>query len=180
MSLIHGRSPNGASVAGTNPVIVGGENAAGNADTWTVESGAGLVGMADGGSATLGSKADAAATVADATPFSSIALLKGIFNKLLGVLTVEVSGSILLKGAVATVLAAGTRVQLPDFPCQEVTVIALRANLGYIYAGGNDVSSAVYGVSMTSEQSFTFFVSNANMIYIDASVSGEGISYVAV
>ena len=94
--------------------------------------------------------------------------------------SVALTGSDGLKGAVATVLAAGTRVQLPNFPCQEVTVIALRANTGFIYAGGNDVSSAVYGVSMTSEQSFTFFVSNANMIYIDASISGEGISYVAV
>ena len=48
----------------------------------------------DGENTTLGSKADVAATSGDATPFSSIALLKGIFNKLANTLTVQVSGSI--------------------------------------------------------------------------------------
>lgn len=42
----------------------------------------------------MGAKTDAAATVADATPFSIIALLKGIFAKLLGTLNVQLSGSI--------------------------------------------------------------------------------------
>jgi len=49
--------------------------------------------VADGSDITLGAKADAAATVADATPFSVIALLKGIWNKLASTLTVQVSGS---------------------------------------------------------------------------------------
>ena len=94
--------------------------------------------------------------------------------------TVALSGSASLKGAVATVLAAGTRVQLPNFPCREVTIIARRANTGNIYVGGNDVSSAVYGVNLSAEQSFTFMVNNTSILYIDSSVGGEGISYVAI
>jgi len=48
MSLIHGRSPNGTDVTDTNPVLIGGENAAGNASTLTVESGAALVQVSGG------------------------------------------------------------------------------------------------------------------------------------
>jgi len=49
--------------------------------------------MADGANVTLGAKADAAATVGDATPWSVIALLKGIFNKL-GAVVATVTGTV--------------------------------------------------------------------------------------
>lgn len=89
-------------------------------------------------------------------------------------------GSEQLKGAVQTVTTAGTRIQLPNYPCREVTLIGLRANKGYIYVGGTDVSSTVYGVELGARDSYTFKVSNTNLIWIDASVSGEGVSYVAI
>ena len=57
--------------------------------------------IADGDNITLGAKADTPATVADATPFSVIALLKGIWSKLAGTLTVAQTGSnevVLAKG----------------------------------------------------------------------------------
>ena len=95
-------------------------------------------------------------------------------------LPIEEIGSSRIKGALATVTAAGTRVQLPDYPCMEVTVIALRTNTGYIYAGGNDVSSSIFGVELAATGSYLFRVNNTNLIYIDASISGEGVSYVAV
>ena len=93
---------------------------------------------------------------------------------------VQLSGSNLKQATVLNVTAAGTRVQLPDIPCHEVTIIAKRTNTGYIYAGKNTVSSAVYGVEFAAKDSFTFNIDNASEIYIDASVSGEGISYVAI
>lgn len=93
---------------------------------------------------------------------------------------VKVTGSNVIKGAVQNVPTAGTRVQLPSFACREVTIIALRTNNGRIYVGGSDVSSTVYGADLGPEDAITIPVSNANMIYIDASVSGEGVSYVAV
>ena len=95
-------------------------------------------------------------------------------------LPVEVTGSILAGAAVQNVTTAGTRVRLPDLACKEITLIARRTNTGYIYVGKVTVSSTVYGAELSALSSITIPVSNANEIYIDASVSGEGISYVAV
>jgi len=85
-----------------------------------------------------------------------------------------------ITGHLATVTTSGTRVQLPNTPCKEVTITGLRLNTGYIYAGGSDVSVTVYGVELGPKDSFTFAVANADQIYIDSSVSGGGISYVAI
>lgn len=93
---------------------------------------------------------------------------------------VKLAGSTLAGAAVQNVTTAGTRVQLSSVACSEITIIAKRANTGYIYIGGATVSSAVYGAELAALESITIPVSNANEIYIDASVSGEGISYVAV
>ncbi len=90
------------------------------------------------------------------------------------------AGSATLTGAIQNVTTAGTRVQLPDIPCREITIIAKRTNNGFIYAGGDDVSSAVYGAELEAKDSMTLTVANANQVWIDASVSGEGISYVTV
>ena len=95
-------------------------------------------------------------------------------------LPVETKGSDSLLGAVLNVTTAGNRVQLPNFPCRLVTVIAKDTNTGSIYAGGGNVSSSVFGVKLKADASYDFEVSNANLIWIDASVNGEGISYVAV
>lgn len=91
-----------------------------------------------------------------------------------------ISGSNSIKCAIQTVTTAGTRVQLPNYPCREVTVIAKKTNTGSVFIGGSDVSSSVYGVQLAVNESFTFSISNTDIIYIDSSVSGEGVSYVAV
>jgi len=94
---------------------------------------------------------------------------------------VKVTGSLIGKGALVIVINAGTRVQLPDFPCREVTIIGLRSNEGYIYASpDNLVSASNCGVELEAKDNYTFAVANTNQIWIDASVSGEGISYVAI
>ena len=94
---------------------------------------------------------------------------------------VNITGSLAnVKGAVVNVTTAGTRVKLPDIPCGIVTITALRNNTGYIYIGGADVSSMVYGDDLASKESFTLQIANLNQLYIDSSVSGEGISYVAI
>ncbi|MFZ3132752.1 MAG: hypothetical protein WA125_17025 [Desulfosporosinus sp.] len=134
----------------------------------------------------IGTLADAA--VIDPTAAGSvIAELKGIVKQMQGTGTagtsmpVTVNGSLAnITGAIQNVTTAGTRVQLPNVPCRVVTVTAKRANTGYIYIGGSNVSSAVYGDDLASKESFTLEVANVNQIYIDASVSGEGISYVAL
>lgn len=97
-----------------------------------------------------------------------------------GTPNVNTVGSGQLKGAVQNVTTAGTRVQLAAYLCREVTIIAKKTNAGSIYVGGSDVSNTVYGVVLDANESFTFQVSNANLIYIDAAKSGEGVSYVAI
>lgn len=83
-----------------------------------------------------------------------------------------------LTGRVKNVTTAGTRVQLDNIPCKEVTIIAKKSNTGKIYVGGNDVSSTVYGVELSAGDRITLKISNSNLAYIDASVSGEGVSYI--
>lgn len=85
-----------------------------------------------------------------------------------------------LKGAIQNVTTAGTRVRLPAFACKQVTLIAKKGNTGSIYVGDVTVSSTVFGAELELKESITLEVSNTNLIYIDASVSGEGISYVAI
>ena len=96
------------------------------------------------------------------------------------VMPVQLTGS-LMKGAnVATVTTAGTRVQLPILACNKVTIIARRTNGGYIYVGMNTVSSTVFGAELAALDSMDFEVNNLNELWIDSSVDGEGISYVAI
>lgn len=97
-----------------------------------------------------------------------------------GYIYTQLTGSNIKEAAIQNVTTAGARVQLPNVSCREVTIIAKRTNAGYIYAGKNNVSSTVYGIELAAKDSFTFAVNNANEIWLDASVSGEGISYVAI
>lgn len=137
----------------------------------------------DAAIAALGALA-AAAVTDPATSASVIALLKGLLKQLQGTgsgaTPVTLTGSSLLVGKVQNVTTAGTRVQLPDQACREVTIIAKRGNTGYIYVGGDDVSASVYGAELEAKDSITIAVENTNKIYIDSSISGEGISYVAI
>jgi len=98
----------------------------------------------------------------------------------MGLIKTEIVGSLANICNVLNVTTAGTRVRLPDIPCREVTIIAKRAVTGYIYVGDSLVSNLRYGVELSAKEAFTFAVANANQIWIDASVSGEGISYVAI
>lgn len=101
-------------------------------------------------------------------------------NNKLGVSNVEVIGGDNLEGRLKNVTTSGTRVQLDNIPCKEITVIARKNNTGSIYIGGKDVSGTNFGVELEANESFTFLISNANLIYIDASVNGEGVSYVTI
>lgn len=101
-------------------------------------------------------------------------------NIKLGVSNVEVIGGDNLEGRLKNVMVSGVRMQLDNIQCKEVTVIARKGNTGSIYIGGKDVSGTNFGVELEANESFTFMISNSNLIYIDASVSGEGVSYVTI
>lgn len=88
-------------------------------------------------------------------------------------------GSGLLQHGLVNV-TAGSQVQLPNIPCREVTIIAKDSNNGFIYVGGQGTSHTSYGVKLKADGSITLPVNNANLIHINASVDGEGVSYVAL
>lgn len=89
-------------------------------------------------------------------------------------------GSKQLKSGHVTVATPGTAVQLPAFACREVTIIGLDSNTGPIFVGDAGVSPTTYGVKLNKNGSITLPVQNTNMVYLDAAVTGEGISYVAL
>jgi hypothetical protein len=93
---------------------------------------------------------------------------------------VREQGSESLTANVQNVTTAGTAIQLPSGACRKVMIIAKRTNTGYIYVGGSNVTSSVYGAELGAKDSLVIEVSNANLLYLNASVSGEGVSYFAI
>src|SRR3990167_737825 len=88
-------------------------------------------------------------------------------------------------GAVGTVIdlvtTAGTREQLASQACKRVIITALPDNTGIIAIGDVNVvaslTATARGVLLFATQSQQFFITNTNLLYIDASVSGEGVTY---
>lgn len=78
-----------------------------------------------------------------------------------------------------TVAAAGTHEQMANVPCLSVTIRALSTNTGLIYLGPDGVSSTT-GYQLSAGESVDIAIDNVNRIYIDSSVNGEGVTYLAV
>jgi hypothetical protein len=104
----------------------------------------------------------------------------------------SLSSDCLIEGAVKTVTAAGTREKLAtgdieDMRVRGVTITALSSNTGVVYVGGSNVSSSVYGKELKAGESVDIYVDheawktgesiNLSKIFLDVSVSGEGVSY---
>lgn len=76
---------------------------------------------------------------------------------------------------------AGTAVQLPtkDVPSgYPVVVKAKRANTGYIYPGETKAQAEAHNVELSSKESISVQVTNVNDIWIDSSVSTEGVEII--
>lgn len=80
---------------------------------------------------------------------------------------------------VKTVTTAGTEVALTTTKMLKsgVTIKALGANTGIIYVGLNPVTSST-GFPLLAGESIFIEIHNPTLIYIDASVNGEGVSYI--
>lgn len=79
-----------------------------------------------------------------------------------------------------TVTTAGTRVVLASTQAiTSVTVKALAANTGTIYVGNVGVSSA-NGFQLAAKESVSLDITDLATLYIDSSVSGEGVTYAAI
>jgi hypothetical protein len=78
-----------------------------------------------------------------------------------------------------TVASAGTAEQLPAQACKSVSIKALAGNTGKIYVAGDYVDSST-GYELAAGESVDLCIDNVNRLYIDASVNGEGVSWLAV
>lgn len=79
-----------------------------------------------------------------------------------------------------TVTTAGTRVALASTQViQSVTIKALSTNTGFIYVGNASVASTA-GYQLKAGETISFDIANLATIYLDCSVSGEGVSYLAI
>jgi hypothetical protein len=79
-----------------------------------------------------------------------------------------------------TVTTAGTRVVLASAQViTSVTVKALAANTGTIYVGGTTVAST-NGFQLAASQSVSLDITDLSTIWLDASVSGEGVTYIGI
>lgn len=95
------------------------------------------------------------------------------------VATQEVSPGTIRNGK-KTVAVAGTRETLAgSSSILSVTVKALSTNNGMIYVGNSSVTSAT-GFQLAAGESVSMDVSNLVLVNIDASVSGNGVTYLAV
>ncbi len=84
----------------------------------------------------------------------------------------------------ANTTTAGTEIPVivASTPCRFVHIVAKPANTGLVYIGGSDVSSTLYTEVLNAGESIDIPIDNANKVYFDVSVTGEGIQagYLAV
>jgi hypothetical protein len=80
-----------------------------------------------------------------------------------------------------TVTTAGTRVRFPDVPCRRVDVYALTPNTNAVTVGGSGVVGAAatrVGIPLLAAGGKeTFYVQNAQQLYLDSITNGEGVTY---
>ena len=81
------------------------------------------------------------------------------------------------------VTTAGTRVQMSAQACKSIAVTAETDNTGIIVVGAVTVVAAIatrQGLPLAAGATATFAVDNANRLYLDATVSGEGVTWIAI
>jgi hypothetical protein len=81
------------------------------------------------------------------------------------------------------VTTAGSRVQLASLACKEVILTAETDNTGIVVVGGSTVVAALAtrtGVPLSAGDSFSFAIDNTSDIYLDSTVSGDGVTYVVL
>jgi hypothetical protein len=93
--------------------------------------------------------------------------------------SIEITSPTSVTSGKDTVAAAGTHEQMADVPCKGVSIKALSTNTGMIYLGPDGVAAAT-GYQLAAGESIDIAIDNLNRIYLDAAVTGEGVTYLAV
>lgn len=77
-----------------------------------------------------------------------------------------------------TVTTAGTAVQVQSTTAiKSLTIRALKSNTGLIFVGSSAVSSA-NGFQLSPQETVSLDIDNTSKVYIDAAVSGEGVTFI--
>lgn len=109
-----------------------------------------------------------------------------------GNITIKPKPASSITGGVKTVTTAGTgeKIITASTPAQYVIITALLANTGTIYVGGSDVDkTTMNGISLTVAAdkdgvkvpgSCIIPINDANKVWIDSTVNGNGVSFVVV
>ena len=94
----------------------------------------------------------------------------------------ETQSSIVIPASVAqgfqAITTAGTRVNLADNVAKSITIKANANNNGTVYIGDSTVTSSD-GFPLRAGDTLSLDISNTNKIWIDASISGESISWIS-
>lgn len=94
------------------------------------------------------------------------------------VISVNLNPYSILGNGVQTVVTAGTSVQLASSNAiKTITIRSFASNTGLIYVGTVSVTSA-NGFQLSPQETVSLDIANISSIWIDAAVSGEGVSYV--
>jgi len=96
---------------------------------------------------------------------------------------VHPTGPTTLTGGRQTVAATGSAVSIGTLACYKVLVVGETDNTGLVVVGGTTTTIAVLatreGVPIYNSQSQFFECTNLNQIYLDVTVAGEGITFLA-
>ena len=90
-----------------------------------------------------------------------------------------------LSGGRQVVATAGTPVKLSvsSQSCTGVIIQALSTNTGNIGVGGSDVKEGggiENGIELVPSQTITLYMTDANLVWLDAEVSGEGVRFLLI
>tara|TARA_R100000808_G_scaffold9064_2_gene25187 strand:- start:5504 stop:5806 length:303 start_codon:yes stop_codon:yes gene_type:complete len=75
--------------------------------------------------------------------------------------------------------------QLPDIPCNRVTLKAVYGNAGNVYLGGAGVTKvdastdATTGIELDAGDEITLHISNLNLLYRICDNAGDDLTYIA-
>lgn len=72
-----------------------------------------------------------------------------------------------------------TAISITSVPIKSILIKAVITNTGTMYIGNSTVSSS-NGYPLVAGESVSLDISNLNTIYIDSSVNGESITYIAI
>jgi len=114
--------------------------------------------------------------IVDSGTITTVSAVTSITNT---VNTAEVAPTTISNGK-TTVTTSGTRVTLASSTAvKSVTIKALSTNTGIIYVGNSSVAST-NGFQLQAGETVSMDIANLNTVNLDSSVSGEGVTYIAV